>query len=182
MGRHRTIDRDAILDLAEEIIIGKGAAALTISAVAEAAGISKGGVQSSFGTKEALVRAMLERWFEKENQGFRAELGEREGVTDRVEAHAKLTHLSHDANERAAGLLVALLQSPRYLDTTREWYAKRMAGLDAESPEARRAQLAFFAIEGAFYLRYFGLCKMDETQWNRIFGDVAKLIADSRFP
>lgn len=62
MGRQRTIDRDKVLDAAENIVLNQGAAALTIDAVAKSMGISKGGVQYCFGNKDALIDAMFERW------------------------------------------------------------------------------------------------------------------------
>lgn len=54
MGRRRTIDRDQLLDAAEAVIAREGAAGLTIDAVAKEMGITKGGVQYCFGTKDAL--------------------------------------------------------------------------------------------------------------------------------
>lgn len=62
MGRQRIIDREKVLEAAEEIVINQGATALTIDAVAKAMGISKGGVQYCFGNKDALIDAMFERW------------------------------------------------------------------------------------------------------------------------
>lgn len=62
MGRQRSIDRDKVLDAAEEIVATQGAAGLTIDAVAKAMGISKGGVQYCFGSKDALIDAMFDRW------------------------------------------------------------------------------------------------------------------------
>eukprot|EP01031_Cornospumella_fuschlensis_P052777 gene52777-64487_t len=74
MGRRPTINRNDVLQAAEHIVATRGAAALTIEAVATAAGISKGGVQSCFGTKEALIGAMLDRWFEDYAAGLKAAL------------------------------------------------------------------------------------------------------------
>lgn len=62
MGRQRSINRDKVLDAAEEIVANQGAAGLTIDSVAKAMGISKGGVQYCFGSKDALIDAMFERW------------------------------------------------------------------------------------------------------------------------
>ena len=76
MGRRRTIDRDHVLAVAEGIVAQRGAAALTIDAVAKAAGISKGGVQSSFGTKEGLIAAMLQYWLQDYAQRARALAGD----------------------------------------------------------------------------------------------------------
>ena len=61
MGRRRTIDRDQLLDAAEAVIAREGAAGLTIDAVAKEMGITKGGVQYCFGTKDALIDAIFER-------------------------------------------------------------------------------------------------------------------------
>ncbi len=70
MGRQRIIDREKVLEAAEEIVINQGATALTIDAVAKAMGISKGGVQYCFGNKEALIDAMFERWGQSYDEIF----------------------------------------------------------------------------------------------------------------
>ncbi|MBN9291384.1 MAG: helix-turn-helix transcriptional regulator, partial [Hyphomicrobium denitrificans] len=61
MGRKPTITREGLLEIAEGLVRGEGAAALTIDALARAAGISKGGVQYSFSSKDDLVRALVDR-------------------------------------------------------------------------------------------------------------------------
>ncbi|MGN9785656.1 TetR/AcrR family transcriptional regulator [Nonomuraea sp. ZG12] len=53
--------RDELLDAAEDLLCDQGSAALTLSAVADRAGVSKGGLLYHFGTKEALIKAMVER-------------------------------------------------------------------------------------------------------------------------
>ncbi|MDQ7990480.1 MAG: TetR/AcrR family transcriptional regulator [Candidatus Dactylopiibacterium sp.] len=179
MGRTKTIDRDAVLDAAGAIIHASGAAALTIDAVARAAGISKGGVQSCFGTKDALIDALFERWSASYEQCFHAVAGPAAGPRTRVRAHAEATRRSDAVSSaKAAGLMAALLQSPEHLGSTRAWYAGRLAGLGAQSAADRRARLAFYATEGAFMLRFFGLLEIDATEWDALFGDVAGLLDD----
>lgn len=56
MGRQRTIDRDKVLDAAEDIVIKQGAAALTIDAVAKSMGISKGGGSILFWKQRSVNR------------------------------------------------------------------------------------------------------------------------------
>jgi AcrR family transcriptional regulator len=53
--------RDALLDAAEALLCEQGTQALTLSAVADRAGVSKGGLLYHFHTKEALVRGLVER-------------------------------------------------------------------------------------------------------------------------
>jgi len=61
-GRPRSIDRDHVLDMAEKIVTEGGIVALTMDAVAQASGVTKGGVQYCFGNKDGLLKAMIERW------------------------------------------------------------------------------------------------------------------------
>jgi AcrR family transcriptional regulator len=174
MGRPRTIDRDRVLDVADLIVGRDGAAALTIEAVASAAGISKGGVQSCFGSKEALVAAMLRRWMDAYDRQIEARVGAAAEPTARVAAHVDLTRSEDDwLQARAAGLLAVLLQRPEHLGATRDWYRRLAQGLDG--PGNRQARLALLATEGAFFLRFFDLLPMTRAEWEAIFADIATL-------
>lgn len=177
-GRPRSIDRDALLDAAETIVIERGAAALTIDAVAKAMNITKGGVQYAFGTKDALVQAMLDRW----NKSYDDEFAQIAGSTKpdpigAIRIHAETTFLSDESGQaKSASLLTALLQSPEGLASMREWYAQWFKDLDLEAEEGRKARLAFMAIEGAFMLRYFGLLDIDGRQWQQMLDEVKTLV------
>ncbi|WP_326825259.1 TetR/AcrR family transcriptional regulator [Streptosporangium sp. NBC_01639] len=60
--------REELLDAAEDLLCDQGSAALTLAAVAERAGCSKGGLLYHFGTKEALIKGMVERLIEDFDQ------------------------------------------------------------------------------------------------------------------
>ncbi|PZG54103.1 TetR family transcriptional regulator [Spongiactinospora gelatinilytica] len=53
--------RDELLDAAERLLADRGAPALTLATCAQAAGVSKGGLLYHFNSKEALIRALVER-------------------------------------------------------------------------------------------------------------------------
>ncbi|WP_131738601.1 TetR/AcrR family transcriptional regulator [Actinomadura roseirufa] len=57
--------KDALLDAAESLLSEHGTRALTLAAVADRAGVSKGGLLYHFPTKEALVRALVARVIEE---------------------------------------------------------------------------------------------------------------------
>lgn len=59
MARPRHIDRKAVLEAAERVIIRDGVGRLTIEAVALEAGISKATVLYDYKTKQALIRALI---------------------------------------------------------------------------------------------------------------------------
>jgi AcrR family transcriptional regulator len=58
--RRGTATRRNVLEAAAELIEREGAARLTLDAVAERAGLSKGGILHHFATKDSLVTAMIE--------------------------------------------------------------------------------------------------------------------------
>lgn len=165
-----------VLDAAEEIVASRGAGALTIGTVAEAAGITKGGVQSCFGTKEAMIAAMFDRWMAEDEKRFHDFAGKDPSPLGKIRAHIEATR-SYDefAQARVASLLAMLLQQPDAAVTARRWYEGRLDGLKPDSDEARRARLAFLANEGAFYLRFLGLLPIDSDEWQSIFADLKDL-------
>lgn len=173
MGRQKTIDRDALLDLAEGIVRRQGAGALTIDALAKAAGITKGGVQYSFTSKAALIDAICERWMQSYETLFSRLLPEAPTPEQTIRAHVGATFLDDGpAQTKAASLMTGMLQSPEFLEATRQWYLTRTAGLDPATPEGRSARLAFLATEGAFCLRFLGLMDFDAAEWASIHDDI----------
>jgi len=57
--------KEALLDAAESVLFEQGSQALTLTAVADRAGVSKGGLLYHFPTKDALVKAMVARVIEE---------------------------------------------------------------------------------------------------------------------
>lgn len=102
MGRQRTIDREKLLDAAEDIVLQQGATALTIDAVAKTMGISKGGVQYCFGNKDALIDAMFERWGQSYDEIFNQMTLQDNSPEGQIFAHMQATH-QHDKVAMAKG-------------------------------------------------------------------------------
>jgi AcrR family transcriptional regulator len=57
--------KDALLDAAEALLSEQGTTALTLTAVADRAGVSKGGLLYHFPTKEALIKGLVTRVIEE---------------------------------------------------------------------------------------------------------------------
>ena len=64
--------RQKLLEAACRLLLEEGVARLTLSAVAARAGVSKGGLLYHFGTKEALVLAMLDHALQRFEEGIEA--------------------------------------------------------------------------------------------------------------
>jgi len=60
--------RDRILEAADQLVAAQGASNLTLDAVAQAAGLSKGGLLYHFPSKDALLMGMLDRHCEQMDQ------------------------------------------------------------------------------------------------------------------
>ena len=172
MGRKPTITREKLLDLAENIVRNEGAGGLTIDALARAAGISKGGVQYAFSSKEDLVGALIRRWTDH----FDALLGDIDGLSaaELVRKYLDVMRSSQAAmNARVAAMMIAYIQNPQNVIETREWYRNTFRSLAGDSPEARTARVAFLAAEGLFLMRISGI---DETgEWTGFLDDVEAL-------
>lgn len=177
MARPRRIDPDRLLDAAEDIMRRQGAAALTIDALARACGITKGGVQYAFGTKDDIIDALFARWNRDYDARFAAIAGPDADSVQRVRAHLAATRQADEVSmAKAASLMAGLMQTPEHLASTEGWYRDRIAGLDAATPDGRRARLAFLACEGAFLLHFLRFMPLEDAEWQAVFDDIAGLL------
>ncbi|MFW6683043.1 TetR/AcrR family transcriptional regulator [Komagataeibacter intermedius] len=177
MARPRTIDRKNVLDCVEQLVQREGANALTLDAVAREAGITKGGLQDRFGSKDDLISALIDRWLDAFDARVARHIGPDASVADRARAYVRaVSQLDDTTQARIAGMLVTLLQSPKYLQKIRAWYAGWFSGCDPDCAEARQARTALFAAEGAFFLRNLGFVEMDQEWWHTVFADFQRLL------
>ena len=173
MGRKAVISRENLIDIAEEILRKDGAAALTIGALAKAAGISKGGVQYSFASKDELVRALVERWADAFDRaiGAAAEDDPLCFVRRYITASRQSDSL---IDAKMAGLMMGYMRDPENLRVTREWYHGIFKRLSGDSAQARAARVAFLAVEGLFLMRINGLDT--NTSWDSFLTDIEAVL------
>ncbi|WP_127596038.1 TetR/AcrR family transcriptional regulator [Nitratireductor alexandrii] len=178
-GRPRSIDRDTVLDAAEALVTRSGAGALSFDAVAKEAGVTKSGVQYCFGTRDNLIRSMVERWGRSFEHDVMARAGGDTSPRSVIRAHLEATRDSDDAEySRSAVMMIAQLQHPDQVAATRKWYTDRLSPLDMADPADREAALALLAGEGAFMLRAFGLVDLDEAKWDALFTQLLSKIEE----
>jgi AcrR family transcriptional regulator len=185
MGRSRKIDRDALLDAAQDVLLRDGAAHLTVEAVAANAGISKASVLYDYKTKQALVRAMLERRFETEYDRVRA-------ITDRIEPSAnagiqgwiKSAHreLTDEDRTVAIGLVAALASDPDLNRISNAFFRRVVSDTVETAAEPRGALLAFLAVEGLKLLDYLGLHQWPREEFDAILDDIVWLAGQKPQP
>ncbi|HEV7457389.1 MAG TPA: TetR/AcrR family transcriptional regulator [Roseococcus sp.] len=177
MARPRRIDREQLLDRAEAVVAAEGTAALTFGRVAAAAGLPKASVQSAFGTREALIEAMLARWLRVEAERFAHLAGPDPSPRARVLGHLRsVATETPEASTRMAALLAALTEAGLASGSLAEWYASRIGDLSAQDEEGRRLRLAFLAAEGAFSMRHLAGFPIREEVWREVFEDLERLV------
>ncbi len=124
--------RRGLLDAAEQLVDQHGAARLTLASVAEAAGVSKGGLLYHFGTKDELVAAMLDRRFARFDDNRVARVAGDPSPHGR-EARAYLLATAEEKDpEAAAGLLAAVASNPDLLQPLQARYAAWQQALSAD--------------------------------------------------
>lgn len=74
--------RETALDAYETLLITEGERAATLDAIAQLAGVSKGGLLYHFASKDALVEGLLDRLNERVTEDITAMIAATEGVVD----------------------------------------------------------------------------------------------------
>lgn len=170
MGRKPSIDKTHLLQAAEQIIRTRGAAALSFDAIAKAAGVSKGGVQGAFGTKEALLLALFEFLDGEHETRFQASLSA--GATA-VDAYVDAV-LSADASvsQRVASLSLAITQEPESRDCMKKWYEESFNELSTATALGRQEILRLCALEGAMMMKSMQLLPLTENEWATVLSEL----------
>jgi len=149
---------------------------LTLDAVAREAGITKGGILYHFGTKEALVAAMIDRLgadFERDLE-WRIQGGtgaEELGAFARAYAGATFEPGEPQPDDHlgvAGALLAAVAGSPELLDPLRERYAAWQRRVERDGIDPAAATVVRLAADGLVMAEMLGLAPPDPALRARV--------------
>lgn len=185
MGRRKTIDRQATLRAIETVVRERGFAALSIDAVAKAAGISKSSVLYDFGSKTALLEAYID-----------SRLSEwRAGISDRATRHGDaadawlrgwVDFLREEPTADDLDVATIVASGTGDSKSCRAIIARAVAEdlnrIDTDSPDPRRAILAYLAIHGLQCLEYSGFHAFSSDKRQEIANDIMDLLTASQDP
>jgi AcrR family transcriptional regulator len=161
--------RSELLDAAIEVIRRDGAQKLTLDAVAEQAGVSKGGVLYHFGSKRALIEGLLDRWLDDRE----ARLDDPDFTAAYVSA-CDLSGSDEQATASEFGLLAALIEAPEVLEAARERHGEWMARMLAGVADPTDAWMVRLAADGLWYSDLLGLAPPEGEDRRRL---IARLLA-----
>ncbi len=179
--------RTRILDAAEALVRAKGVNGLTLDAAAHGAGISKGGLLYHFGSKEALLDALLKRLaaFIQEDfeTGIAAE-AEGPGRVARAMLNWSLGLPRDESNERcdraAAVFLAAFHHDPALLDPVRAQFARMREAVAADGLPSGHGMAIMAAGDGLFMARIFGLYTLEQDERLAVHQALSTLLTSGR--
>lgn len=184
----RTSNKDLMLDAAEAVVIDEGSGKLTLDAVAERAGVSKGGVLYHFPTKETLLGAMMDRMIARNGElreEILADLPSGPGRKLKAEIHAHLVSKQEKARLCAA-MLASVAIEPKLMESARAYHKQRFtehagkrAGAHTGSKDGFAARaLLLLAADGLFLLEMLQVSPFSAAQRKELLAEMLRRAED----
>jgi AcrR family transcriptional regulator len=179
MGTQQTTQQQ-IIRAAFALIRREGVARLTIEAVAQEAGLSKGGVLYHFRSKESLIQAMVaslvERFDADIQTARREELeGERSAPGSWLRAYIRASAGPAEGDEDTVALLAAVSTDPHLLAPLQEQYARWQAQAEADGVDPALATVMRLALDGLWMADLFGLAPPQGALRERVFAALERM-------
>nr|WP_280924982.1 MULTISPECIES: TetR/AcrR family transcriptional regulator [unclassified Ciceribacter] len=179
VGRKRVIDQQAVLDAAERVVGRDGAANLTIDAVAKEAGINKASVLYDHKSKQALLEAVVDRAFERDNAhhfGIEEQLADPDDRAIRGRILAAAAPPPEEFRAVALNLSAALALDATLRLKMQENQARTIARIMETSASARGALLAYLALEGLKFLEHLDFHHFPREERDRLLREINWLV------
>lgn len=170
---------DEILNAAEALVLEEGAGRMTLEAVAERAGVSKGGLLYNFPSKSELLQAMFARLIERfENDlcqcNSKAQGGSCKG--NPLVAYIRAALAKDERTKRvSAALLAAVANDPAMLIPAKSHYQKRMAKLSEAGLKFEQAAIVCLALDGLLSLELFQMSPFTGKQREQVVDELLRL-------
>ncbi|HKE94789.1 MAG TPA: TetR/AcrR family transcriptional regulator [Povalibacter sp.] len=170
--------RERVLEAAERVITDVGAARLTLDAVSQAAGVSKGGLLYHFPSKESLLMALAQRYVDSMQGCIEAAKGSLQaGDVGRDLKACVLGVLGSDPKLKAMGavLLATAANDLTLLDVIRTRIAEHTRELAGTGVDFARASIVLLAIDGLKMRESLRISAFTAGQREQIVNELLKL-------
>lgn len=177
----REATRERLIDAAVELVYVESARKLSLEAVAERAGISKGGLLYHFKSKSDLLKAMVERHISLIEKTL-AETFEETSCDQRPNAliRAYIQAVAREAcpmSEPPTGMLAAIAEEPELLAPVRRHHENIIREIRSTCENPQLAEVAFLALEGVWQLTMFSISPFTEDEILERLHYVCELLA-----
>lgn len=174
--------KERILMEAEKIAVETGALHITLEAVAERAGLSKGGLLYHFPNKEILLKSMLNRFLENEMQ-VREDLLKNipPGPDAKLKAHILAWNQENKHKQRfISSILAVTAHNPEYAEPFREKLREFSDELMEESANSDPylKLLLMLAVNGLWLFEVLGIAPFSAEQRVKLFEKTMEILED----
>jgi AcrR family transcriptional regulator len=171
----RADTRERILAAAASVAHDVGLGHLSLDAVAERAGVSKGGLLYHFPTKQALLVAVVENQIALTEQAIES-ASNRLGTSGAVQALAyAFREMVRHKPQPAAGVIAAMAANPALLEPVRA-HNRRVVERLKISEDSESALIVFYAIEGMRALHLFQTDPLGPEERERVLEAITALV------
>jgi AcrR family transcriptional regulator len=151
---------------------------MTLDAVAARAGVSKGGLLYHFPTKDALLRAMLERFIKQIDETRKKKAKElKEGPGRGIKAFI-LSIADHDPKKEQIGsaLLAAVAHDPELLQPARDDVRRLFKEVMQSGLNFKRAAVIYFAVHGLIFSELLSLSPLSNKERHELVEELLRLV------
>ncbi|MEK3914298.1 TetR/AcrR family transcriptional regulator [Paenibacillus sp. FSL H7-0331] len=157
--KKRDLKRELILKTVSQIVSEEGVEKLTLEAVAQKAGISKGGLLYHFPNKDSLILGVIEQLSNHFVEGFNKR------ANDDPHSKGKWTRSyietsffgESDVNDLYTAISAAQFTNPEMLQRLQYEYSEIQNKIENDELDPVRATLVRLAIDGIWFAEMFGL-------------------------
>ena len=174
--------RERVLEAAERVVGDIGAARMTLDAVAQAAGVSKGGLLYHFPSKESLLSALAQRYVDSMQMCIEAAKGGLTGDQAQQLKACIVGILGDDPRTKAMGaaLLAAAASDLGLLEVIRERIARYTAEVADSNAHFARAAVVALAVDGLKMRESLRISSFTAQQREDIVNELLK-VADEAY-
>jgi AcrR family transcriptional regulator len=181
--KSRSATREILLRAASQVVIDKGVEALTLDAVAQQAGVSKGGLLYHFPNKDALMTGMVEQLIQDFEAVLQTEFDQDDapGTPGQwVRAYIRATlRFSKQSLALIARLTSIAADSPNLLDAAKVYEQQWRQRVETSGLDPTKATIILLAADGLWFSEVFQFGTLDEPRLTQV---VETLLAMTRSP
>lgn len=149
----RASSRERILVAAAEVARNAGPGSLSLDAIAQRAGVSKGGLLYNFPTKAKLLQGLVEKHLDEMERAIDEASTRGEPL---LSSYLRVVECSSaDGRPPAAWIFSAIAEDPGFLEPINQFRRRLLARLRAEGGNLGDLLIAFMAMEGLQCLKLF---------------------------
>lgn len=174
--------RDAVLQASAQIIAHQGISAFTIEAVAQEAGVTKGGVLHHFPSKEALIDGLIDQVIEAFNKRLELELAtETEAAPGRwLRAYLRTVFSMQYEDQNLIPALAAAVGDHRILERIRLSFEKSQQAAVQDGLEPIEATIIRLAVDGIVFARALGIDVLEPEMSRNVYDALFRLTGSTK--